>query len=176
MPPPALPKRDTAPPITDPSPSPTPVQLTGPSPISLPIVSRKKQETSKAATAAQQRSRSASVASNSSDTSNGSSSSGSSTTSARSAIDKSYQESSAFALDNLARILLDPDMDRLEFAEQIVNLPPKTSHVSDWSPGLVSIQRSGEHHYPRCQISLTELIKDYSGLKSFPAMPQNYRK
>jgi len=52
MPLPALPKRDTALPITDPSPSPTPVQLTGPSPISLPIVSRKKKETSEAATAA----------------------------------------------------------------------------------------------------------------------------
>jgi len=85
-----------------------PNQLTGPPPISLPIVSRRKKEISKAANAAQQRSRSASVASNNSDTSNGSSSSGSSTTSARAAIDKSYQESSAFAVDNLAHILLIP--------------------------------------------------------------------
>jgi len=67
-------------------------------------------------------------------------------------------------------------MDRLEFADQFVKLPAKTSHVSGWSPGLVSIQRNGEHHCPRRQISLTELVKNYSGLKSFATKLSKMKK
>lgn len=178
MPPPPLPTQTISSSVSLPDAVPS-------APIVLPTIPKKRLEITKAATAAQQRSRSASVSSNNSttsDSSTGSTSSstsagsGSSVSSARSAIDSSYKESAAFALDNVAQMLLDPNTNRLEFAELILELPVKTSHTSGWCPGLASVQRNGEHHCPRCQISLTELVKSYSGLKSPAAKLSKMKK
>jgi hypothetical protein len=153
MPPPSVPARAQEKIATPPPPSVT----TPPAATSIeaiqPRVRAKKAAESKVALAAENRFRSASVSSATSATSS------SASTSAMSAIDSTYKDSVSYRLDQVATMLLDPSVDRLEFVEAILKLPAKCSHATGWWPGLTSKVVAGEHQCPRCSITLTELVK-----------------